>query len=948
MTTRYYIAFIASLCISVSSIAQTSIFSYNSSWKYLDNGSNQGTAWQAAAFNDNAWASGNGQLGYGDGDEATIVSYGADANNKYITTYFRKTIAVSNPASFSIFTANVKRDDGIIVYINGVEAYRNNMATGAITYTSLASTAASDDGATAQNFTLTSSLFINGNNTIAVEIHQSAVTSSDISFDMDLSATPIPVTTTLVSYGSSWKYKDNGSNQGTAWRASAFNDAAWVSGNAQLGYGDGDETTIVSYGPNANTKYITTYFRKTISVPDISQFGSYTLNIKRDDGAVVYINGTEVFRTNMPTSNITYTTLASSAASDDGVTPQVKQLTLSQLIQGTNVIAVEMHQNVKTSSDLSFDLELKANSSTPVTATLTRGPYMNTALQNSIIIRWRTDVATNSKVNFGITAGSLTQSVTDNTSTTEHIVTVPGLSANTMYFYSIGSTTQTLQGDANNYFKTMPIVGSTQKVRVFAMGDMGNNSTNQVNVRNAYSTFNGTNYTDIWMLMGDNAYNSGTDAEFQSNFYNIYQGSLTKNHVIWPSPGNHDYANSTARQADHVIPYYDMFSLPKLGEAGGVASNTEAFYSYNYANIHFVSLDSYGWETGSTRLYDTLGPQAVWLKQDLAANTQKWTVVYFHHPPYTMGSHNSDTESELINMRGKIIPILERYNVDLVLNGHSHCYERSFLLNGHYGLETTFSAAAHALSSSSALYNGTANSCLYVKNAADIRKGIVFAVVGSAGQVGGTSAGYPHNAMYYSNATNGGALFFEIENNRLDAKWIGSDGVIRDNFTMMKDVNKTTDISITLGDIVPLTASWIGTYTWSNGSTLSTINVSPLSNTTYTVTDANNCLTDVFNITVNLPFGKNKNINTDAKIKPAENFKLYPSVLSSGTVIKIISGNVLNKTEATVFDMQGRKINSFDFTGSTSFNTNGFKPGVYKVRFVDKGTVYNSSFIVTE
>ena len=752
--------------------------------------------------------------------------------------------------------------------------------------------------------------------------------------------------TTIIPYGSSWKYKDNGSNQGTTWRTTSFNDAAWASGNAQLGYGDGDETTIVSYGANANAKYITTYFRKTISIPNISQYTGYTLNLKRDDGAVVYINGTERFRTNMPSGTISYTTKASAAAGDDGNTPQVKAITLSQMLQGTNVIAVEIHQNVNTSSDLSFDLELIANPVGPVAATLTRGPYMNLATQTGVVIRWRTNIATNSKVNFGTVPGSLFQSVTDNASTTEHMVTLTGLSDNTQYYYSIGSTTQTLQGDASNYFKTMPAVGSTQKVRVFAMGDMGNNSTNQVNVRNAYTAFNGSNYTDVWMLMGDNAYNAGTDAEYQSSFFNIYQGSLTKNHVLWPSPGNHDYANSAARQADHVVPYFDIFSLPKLGEAGGVASNTEAFYSYNYANIHFVSLDSYGWETASTRLYDTLGPQAVWLKQDLAANTQKWTVVYFHHPPYTKGSHNSDTESELINMRSRIIPILERYNVDLVLNGHSHSYERSFLLNGHYGLETTFSAASHALSSSSGLYNGTANSCLYVKNAADARKGIVFAVVGSSGQVGGSVAGYPHNAMYYSNITNGGALFFEIENNRLDAKWIGSDGVIRDNFTMMKDVNKTQNITINLGDTVALTASWIGTYNWSTGSTLSAVLVSPVANTTYTVTDANNCVTDVFNITVNQPLGKNA-ITSPTTVTIAD-LTLYPSVAASGTMIKIVAANSRNKINANVFDMQGRKVRSLNFTGSTSFNTTGLKPGSYRLHFVDQGKMANKSFIITE
>jgi len=831
--------------------SQTIIFSYGSLWKYLANGSNQGTAWTSSAFSDAAWPEGNGQLGYGDGDEATVVSYGSNANAKYITTYFRKIVSIANPSAYSSFTVNVKRDDGIIVYLNGVERYRNNMPSGTVGYTTLATAAASDDGATAQSFSVASSSWITGNNVIAVEIHQNSVTSSDISFDMQLSGTPVVTSNTLISYGSNWKYRDNGSNQGTAWRSSTFDDAAWLSGNAQLGYGDGDEAKVISYGSNASNKYITTYFRKTITIADASLFSGYNLRIKRDDGAAVYINGTEVFRSNMPSGTISYTTLASAAASDDGNTAQLKTLTAAQLRTGTNTIAVEIHQNSASSSDLSFDLELTANGSGGgTTAALTRGPYLNSTIQNGIIVRWRTDIATNSKLNYGTSAGNLSQSFTDNTVTTEHIVTLPGLTSNTLYYYSIGSTAQTLQGDANNYFKTLPPAGSTQKIRVLAMGDMGNNSTNQVNVRNAYLSFNANNYTDAWILLGDNAYTLGTDAEFQNNFFNVYQGNLTKNHVLWPSPGNHDYAGSAARQADHAIPYYDMFSLPRNGEAGGVASNTEAFYSYNIGNVHFISLDSYGWEAGNTRLYDTLGAQAVWLKQDLAANTQPWTVVYFHHPPFSKGSHNSDTDPEEVSIRQKVVPIFERYKVDLVLCGHSHIYERSFLMNGHYGTESTFNPSSHALSSSSAKYNGSANSCPYIKKSTDQRNGIVYAVVGSAGQLGGTATGYPHNAMYYSNSTNGGTLFFEAEDNRLDAKWISADGVIRDNFTIMKDVNKTSQTTITAGSSVVLTASWIGNYNWSTGATSRSVTVNPTANTTYTVSDAAGCITDTWNITV--------------------------------------------------------------------------------------------------
>ena len=480
--------------------------------------------------------------------------------------------------------------------------------------------------------------------------------------------------------------------------------------------------------------------------------------------------------------------------------------------------------------------------------TIIRGPYMNLATETGIIIQWKTDVATDSKVSFGTAPGNLDQFAAVEAVTNEHIVQLSGLTANTKYFYSVGSTHQTLQADTNNYFKTAPSAGSIQKVRILAMGDMGNNSTNQKNVRDAYLNYNGTNYTDIWMLLGDNAYERGTESNYNTNFFNIYQQNLSKNHVLWPSPGNHDYADNAARQADHNIAYYKIFSLPSNGEAGGVASNTEAYYSYNYGNIHFVSLDSYGWETGNTRLYDTLGPQVTWLKQDLAANTQQWTIVYFHHPPYTKGSHDSDTEPELINMRQNLVRILERYKVDLVLNGHSHSYERSYLMNGHYGLESSLDSSTHVLSNSSGKYDGSINSCPYIKNSSEVRNGIVYAVVGSSGKLDDSSPGFPHQVMHYSNVTVGGAMVIEIENNRLDAKWICSDGVIRDNFTVMKQVNNKVDTTVAPSSNISLSASWTGNYTWSTGETTRNINIAPSTNSSYTVRDNFNCLADTFNV----------------------------------------------------------------------------------------------------
>ena len=178
--------------------------------------------------------------------------------------------------------------------------------------------------------------------------------------------------TVLVPTGSAWRYLDDGSDQGAAWREPDFDDSAWASGPAQLGYGDGDEATVVSYGGDAGNKYITTYFRHSFDVADASipsltlrtSFESLTLRILRDDGAVVYLNGTEVFRTNMPGGAIGYHTLAASAigGSDESrffaaaVDPDI-------LHDGSNVLAVEIHQAAVTSSDISFDLELRGQES---------------------------------------------------------------------------------------------------------------------------------------------------------------------------------------------------------------------------------------------------------------------------------------------------------------------------------------------------------------------------------------------------------------------------------------------------------------------------------------------------------------------------------------------------------------------------------------------------------
>lgn len=213
-------------------------------------------------------------------------------------------------------------------------------------------------GATTFNLQLATNLFVTGQNLIAARGVNTIAPFNSIGVDLKLD---IPFETTLVATGSVWKYVDNGSDQGVAWRSLAFDDTAWASGPAQLGYGDGDEATTNSFGPDPNNKYITTYFRHAFTLADPTVFTNLQLRLLRDDGAIVYLNGSEVYRCNLPTGTVAYTTFALSAVLDDGDFWIPFDLPVSALRAGTNVVAVEMHQSAANSSDLSFDLGLAAN-----------------------------------------------------------------------------------------------------------------------------------------------------------------------------------------------------------------------------------------------------------------------------------------------------------------------------------------------------------------------------------------------------------------------------------------------------------------------------------------------------------------------------------------------------------------------------------------------------------
>lgn len=399
-----------------------------------------------------------------------------------------------------------------------------------------------------------------------------------------------------------------------------------------------------------------------------------------------------------------------------------------------------------------------------------RGPYLQIGAPTSMTVVWRTDVATTGKVEYGTAVGSLSLSATDNKTHTQHEVRLTGLQPGTRYYYRVGTATAALAGgDAQHFFDTSPATGSATRFRLWVVGDSGTGGSMQKKVRDTMLTYVGADRPNLYLHMGDMAYSDGKDAEFQTNFFDIYQNIL-RNTVCWPTMGNHEGHNANSNT--QTGPYYDAYALPKAAEAGGLPSGTEAYYSFDHANVHFVVLNSYDI---SRKVAD---PMLTWLKSDLASTKQPWIVAFFHHPPYTKGSHDSDTEGNLVDMRENALPILEAGGVDLVLAGHSHVYERSWLLSGAYATPSRYDASL-IVDKGDGKLKGTGA----YRKPATAGKGAVYVVAGHGGT--GVSSKGKHPLMYFTEVQNGSCVV-DVNGNTLTLVNVRHDGQLTDNFTIVK------------------------------------------------------------------------------------------------------------------------------------------------------------------
>lgn len=328
-----------------------------------------------------------------------------------------------------------------------------------------------------------------------------------------------------------------------------------------------------------------------------------------------------------------------------------------------SVTGCTLNQSGNTSASKTGDLSNPAERRSPIEALraacgsgepttagelqIKRRPYLQQVTTSSALVGW---VATqqDARVDVTLPDGTLVSSGVAELEYTavrtegEHQLwaRLDGLAPDTTYCYTLADSSGPLT--AATGFRTAPTADDPDPIRFLAFGDSGGGGSDQYALLDQMFTVP----YDLIVHTGDVAYDDGTIGQFEDNVFGVYH-ELFRNLPFFPAAGNHDY--NTLQGA----PFRDVFALP--GDGG------EKWFSYDWGRIHFAAIDT----------ESDYATQAAWLEQDLAASTLPWKIVYMHHPMYSSGVHGSD-----LALRDQLVPILERYGVQLVLSGHDHHYER--------------------------------------------------------------------------------------------------------------------------------------------------------------------------------------------------------------------------------------------------------------------------------
>jgi len=381
---------------------------------------------------------------------------------------------------------------------------------------------------------------------------------------------------------------------------------------------------------------------------------------------------------------------------------------------------------------------------------LTRGPYLQSASASGITLVCRTSAASALTLRYGEQAGPPWTGEKSSPAGTTHVFALDGLRPETRYVYELSAGGIPLASGAEQSFRTSPPAQSRAPFRFLAWGDSGTGNATQRDVASRMERV--LPAPDFALGLGDLVYDDGAWADYDPKLFQPYARLLTRT-VFWPTLGNHDAGT------ENGAPYFDAFHLPTQSGAPGHPSGTEHFYSFDHGMAHFTCLDSQlSSSTPGGAMFD-------WAEADLAnarARGKRWLFVYMHHPPYSRGTHDSTSESDLIQLHDDLVPLFDSQRVDMVLSGHSHVYERSFLAKGDAVLQASVTEYSKIVSPD----------------------GTVYLVTGCGGKTGSGPLDLSLMARSYGDVA--GFNVIDVSWSEVRGRFVERDGLTTDLFTLRK------------------------------------------------------------------------------------------------------------------------------------------------------------------
>ncbi len=486
---------------------------------------------------------------------------------------------------------------------------------------------------------------------------------------------------TLIPKLSVWKYYADVQYPDVLWNQSGYDDSGWPSGPGILGFGEAYIATAVPYGPDANNKYITTLFRHTFQLnTDPAQITQLTLAANYDDGFVVYLNGVEIARRSMPGGAVEHSTLAFSHEGGFYESIDVSNY-IGSLVQGTNLVAVEVHQTAPISTDLVWDAELVASTSqvefvwsgavTPTSAVVKAKLVPDSGIA-------RLAVSATPDFSSPIYSNWDTAVTVENNRMVR--LAVSGLTPRQRYYYAV-EVNGTLDTQKVGRFETFPTDTGTFTIAMGSCAQTGSNSQSFAMIHSLDPLFffhlGDMHYQNIAVNdpnLFRQAYETVLSSPNQSRLYRDFSlAYIWDDHDFGPNNSDSTSPSRAASRATYreYVPHYPL-------AAGG--GNAPIYHTFDVGRVHFIVCDSRSARSSEFAPDDAaktmLGTeQKAWFKQELLNSKSNYPLlVWVNTLPWIGSPGGGDAWSEYTNERRELADFLKTNGIKnlCMLSGDAH------------------------------------------------------------------------------------------------------------------------------------------------------------------------------------------------------------------------------------------------------------------------------------